>query len=409
VDADSEPDSWEWLGGEDTELAVRDGVVLVPRLARIRDTDAGQAPQPPRPVSDGPVLITGGTGLLGGLLARHLARRHGVRHLVLVSKRGMDAAGAAELVAELEGLGATVTVAACDATDRQALADVIGEFPPTGIVHAAGVLDDGMVGSLSADRLATVMRPKVDGARWLDELTRDLDLAWFVTFSSASGVLGSPGQSSYAAANVYLDALVTARRARGLPGLSLAWGLWEQASEMTAHLSGAGVTRIRRSGMSPLTAETGLALFDAAVALDVPVQIPARLDLRVWRARAAAGGIPPLLRGLITAPARRSLPADTDEGSGLRDRLAGQPDEAQQRIVLDFVTASVAAVLGHRSAAELDAERGFFDLGFDSMTVVELRNSLNAATGLRLSVAFVFDHPTSSDLAAHLLVMMREG
>jgi hypothetical protein len=406
VDVDREQDSWDMWWGEE-ELAIRGDAALVPRLVRVRDV--GPVPElstgsgSSRSVSGGTVLITGGTGVLSGLLACHLVRRHGVTRLVLVSRRGLEADRAPALVAELEALGAEVTVAACDVADRSAMAEVVEQHRPVGVVHMAGVLDDCIVESLDADRLAAVLRPKVDGAIALDELTRDLDLAWFITFSSAAGVLSNAGQSSYAAANVFLDALMTARRAQGLPGLSLAWGLWELTREfLEAREPG---SQRRSWGMIPLTVDQGLAMFDAAVAGLLPVQIPVRLDLDSFRARAAEG-VPPLLRSLIR-PARRNLAGGSIEQVDLPNRLKSLSREAQEQFILDLVKTHVGAVLGHRTAAEIDPGRSFFDLGFDSLTFVELRNELHAATGLNLAVAPMFDHPTSSALARHLLVTIR--
>ncbi|MEV7020512.1 MDR/SDR family oxidoreductase, partial [Streptomyces sp. NPDC093991] len=231
----------------------------------------------------GTVLVTGGTGTLGALLARHLVVVHGVRSLVLTSRRGLEAAGARELVAQLEAAGASVTVAACDAADREALAAVLAavpaDHPLTGVVHAAGTVDDGLVTSLTPEQLRSVWRPKTDAAVNLDELTRDADLAFFVLYSSVSGVLGGAGQANYAAANTFLDALAHRRRAQGLPATSLAWGLWEQASAMTGTLDQADLQRLSRMGLAPLPSDEGLRLLDRALGLADAALVPARLDL----------------------------------------------------------------------------------------------------------------------------------
>ncbi|MDL2082186.1 SDR family NAD(P)-dependent oxidoreductase, partial [Streptomyces sp. GXMU-J15] len=353
---------------------------------------------------DGTVLITGGTGTLGGLVARHLVTGHGVRNLLLTSRRGGEAPGVAELVAELEELGATVHVAACDAADRAQLAALLDGRRLTGVVHAAGVLADGLVTSLTPDQLASVWRPKAEAAVHLDELTRDADLAFFVLYSSVSAVLGGAGQANYAAANTFLDALAHHRRADGRPATSLAWGLWEQASAMTGELDRTDRQRMRRMGLAPMPSAEGLALLDRALASADPALVPARLDLGGLR---GAESVPAVLSGLVrTAPARRtadaSSPADRDAGASLADRLAGLGRDERERRLVELVRGQVAAVLGHASQESVDAGRSFKEQGFDSLTAVELRNRLVAATGLRLPTGLVFDHPTPVRVAAYL-------
>ncbi|MFD9741867.1 type I polyketide synthase, partial [Umezawaea sp. NPDC059074] len=339
------------------------------------------------------MLITGGTGELGALLARHLVTRHGVRHLLLLSRQG----GGADLVAELTALGADVRVEACDAADRDALATVLAtvpaDHPLTAVVHAAGVLDDGVVESLTPQRLEHVLRPKVVAARYLHELTGDL--AAFVLFSSAAGVLGTPGQGNYAAANAGLDALAEHRHALGQPALSLAWGLWERRSTMTSHLADRDVRRLDRAGMPPLTTEQGLALFDRALGSAVPALVALRLDGR------PRSEVPYLLRGLVRTPVRRAVAATGTAST--RDLFVGLTDAARSAAALDLVRTHVAAVLGHATGAGLDVHKPFSALGFDSLTAVELRNRVNAGTGLHLAATAVFDHPTVADLAAHVV------
>ncbi|HEV2779718.1 MAG TPA: type I polyketide synthase [Actinophytocola sp.] len=356
----------------------------------------------PRPLDpDGAVLITGGTGVLGGNLARHLVEVHRVRHLVLTSRRGPNADGAAELRDELAELGATVTIAACDAADRDALAELLDglDRPLTGVIHAAGVLDDATVESLTPHQVERVLRPKVDAAVNLHELTRDLDLAMFVLFSSAAGIMGAPGQGNYAAANAALDALAQHRRASGLPATALAWGFWEQASGMTGHLDEADLARLRRAGTVPLSTAEGMALFDTACQLHRAVVVPMKLDLAALR----AGGTPvaPILRGLVRVR-RTARSADAGQASALRQRLAGMPAAEQDRTLLELVNTNVAAVLGHTGTDAITRNRAFTELGFDSLTAVELRNRLNAATGLRLPATLVFDYPTPGTLVKHL-------
>ncbi|MEV4362559.1 type I polyketide synthase [Nonomuraea sp. NPDC049625] len=364
---------------------------------------------PPALDPEGTVLVTGGTGALGALAARRLVTEHGVRHLVLASRRGPAADGAAALEAELTGLGATVTVAACDAADRDALAALLAsipaEHPLTGVVSTAGVLDDGMISSLTPERVEAVMRPKVTAAANLHELTADLDLAQFILYSGAAGILGSPGQGNYAAANTFLDALAQHRRARGLAATSLAWGLWspQSGSGMTGHLDEADLSRLSRSGMGALGLDEGLGLFDRALSVDEAALVPIHLDLATLRAGAAKGFGHPLFRGLVRISTRRVLAAETPMGESLTDRLAALPEAERAPMLLDLVRGHVAAVLGFAGPESVEPGRAFKDLGFDSLTAVELRNRLKAITGLRLPVSLIFDYPNAAALAGHLL------
>ncbi|WP_229859982.1 type I polyketide synthase, partial [Streptomyces anandii] len=395
------------------QLAVRRGTVRVLRLARaaVADSAETRAYDP-----DGTVLITGGSGSLGKLMARHLVAEHGVRHLLLLGRRGGGADGAAELTAELGTLGADVTWAACDVADRDALAGVLAavpeEHPLTAVVHTAGVLDDGVIGSLTEERLEGVLRPKAYAALHLHELTRELDLAAFVLFSSSSGVFGGPGQGNYAAANAFLDALAQHRAALGLPATSLAWGLWAVADGMAGGLDDADVARMRRAGLPPLTAEEGRALFDAARSLGEPALVPMRVDASALRVQAAAGTLAPVLRGLVRTPVRRAAETAagaTGDESELTRRLAGLGAQEQERTLLGLVRAQVAAVLGHAGPQAVESGRAFKELGFDSLTAVELRNRLAAATGLRLPATLIFDHPDPTVLARHLRTELTGG
>ncbi|HEY0449285.1 MAG TPA: type I polyketide synthase, partial [Actinophytocola sp.] len=388
VDTDDTDDSDEQalaaaVGSGEPQVAVRAGELFVPRLSRAAGT-GGPALDPA-----GTVLITGGTGGLGALLARHLVTEHGARHLLLVSRRGPAAPGAAELVEELTALGATVDVAACDAADREALAALLATVPDlTGVVHAAGVLDDGVLESLTPDRVEAVLRSKVDAAVNLHELAGDVAL--FALFSSAAGVFGSAGQANYAAANTVLDALAQHRRATGLPAVSIAWGLWAGSSGMRDQLDAADLARLSRTGFGALSTEDGLALFDAACAADRALAVPVKLDLAGLRKSGA--DVPPLLRGLVRAPARRAAAAGGSDGLAQRLARLGEPE--QQALLLGVVREHVAAVLGHGSPDAVTGAQAFKELGFDSLTAVELRNRLNTATGLRLPATLVFDHPS---------------
>ncbi|GAA3031297.1 hypothetical protein GCM10020000_05280 [Streptomyces olivoverticillatus] len=344
------------LSSGEPQLVIRDGVIRAGRLVRSEVVSE-------RFVwgADGTVLITGGTGGLGAVVARHLVVEHGVRSLLLVSRRGADAEGAAELVAELSGLGARVVVAACDVADREAVAGLLAEHTVSAVVHTAGVLDDGVIGSLSPERLDSVLRPKVDAAWHLHELTRELALSAFVVFSSVAGTFGGAGQGNYAAGNAFLDALVEHRRSLGLPGVSLAWGPWDQAGGMVGTLEGADLERLARSGMPALTAEQGVALFDAAVGGVEPVVLPVRLDLAVLRGR---GEVPAVLRGLVRSRFRRAAAVGSAAASGLVQRLQGLEVADRREVLLDLVRSQVALVLGHSGADAVNPARAFQDLGF---------------------------------------------
>ncbi|MFJ7208018.1 type I polyketide synthase [Streptomyces sp. NPDC098789] len=382
------------------ELALRGGDAYVPRLALIgADVGVVSGGGVSSWSGGGAVLVTGGTGVVGAAVARHLVGVHGVRDVVLVSRRGDQAPGVGVLVDELVGLGAVVRVVACDVADRGAVGELVaGIAGLRGVVHAAGAVDDGVVSGLTAERLASVLRPKVDAAWYLHEATRALGLELFVLFSSAAGVFGSPGQANYAAANVFLDALAVRRRAEGLAAQSLSWGLWEETSELTATLGETDKARLGRGGLQALGTEEGLALFDRSLALDAPHLVPVRLDLS--RARAEGQQVPPLLRALVRTPARRTT--GTPGGRGWRAQYEATPEDGRESMLVDLVRAQVATVLGHSGAEAVPAQRGFKDLGFDSLTAVELRNRLGELTGNRLPATLVFDYPTPAALGAHL-------
>ncbi|MEU8828448.1 type I polyketide synthase [Streptomyces sp. NPDC048636] len=377
------------LAVDEPQVAVRDGALLVPRAVRTHPAPAAPSFDP-----HATALITGGTGGLGALVARHLVAAHGVRRLLLASRRGPAAEGAGALRDELTALGAEVRIAACDMSDRAAVAELLTtvseDRPLRAVVHAAGVLDDALITSMTGDQLDRVLRAKADSAWHLHELTADHDLTAFVLFSSLAGVIGGPGQGNYAAANTFLDTLAHHRRAQGLPAVSLAWGLWEETSEMTGHLSRADTARLADSGVIALTAEEGLRLLDATLAAPAPLVMAARLDMAALRAQTAAGTAPAPLRGLVrTTPAR---PAATS--AALMEELADRTGPERVRLLLRLVRTEIAAVLRYPGPDAVPPDRAFNELGFDSLGAVQLRNRLNLATGLGLPVTAVFDHPT---------------
>ncbi|MEU8327940.1 SDR family NAD(P)-dependent oxidoreductase, partial [Micromonospora sp. NPDC048839] len=376
------------VGVGEPELRLWEGVWQARRLVR------GVGGVSVRVPAAGTVLVTGGTGALGGLLARHLVVEHGVRSLVLTSRRGLGAAGALGLVGELEGLGAVVRVVACDVGVRAAVAGLVEEIGDLcGVVHAAGVLDDGLVGSLSPERVGRVFGPKVDAGWYLHELTAGRDLDMFVVFSSAAGVVGNVGQGSYAAANGFLDELIRQRNAAGLVGTSLAWGLWDQAG------MGAGV-----DGVPGLSAAEGLALFDVGWAQG-GVLVPMRLDLPALR---AGGDVPPLFRSLVRGRTRRTAQQGNDAADWSR-RLAPMTPEERHETMLRLVRTAAAGVLGYAGPEAVGPAVAFKELGFDSLTAVELRNQLSASTGLRLPATLVFDQPNPAELAEYLIPALLGG
>jgi acyl carrier protein len=389
------------------QLSIRDGQAralrLVPATPRDGRLDrSGEAVF--GSVGNGVVLVTGGTGALGEVLLRHLVGERGVRRLVVVSRRGMAAPGVERLRDELAGLGAELRIVAGDCGDHEALAGVVAACGPElrAVVHLAGVTDDGVIASMTPERLAGVLAPKADAAWWLHELTEGLELSAFVLYSSASGLLGQPGQGNYAAANAFLDALATYRVARGLPAVSLAWGLWEQdGAGLGARLPAAARRRMGRTGIVAMTAAQGMALLDAALRDGAPVLAPILLDPAA--PRADDPGLSPLLADLVAAdrPAAGGAPPGEAPGAWRR-RWAELPPQERRPALDALLRAELAGVLGYPDPAALPAEEPFVELGADSLTVTQLRNRLTALTGLRLPPTLLFDHPTLADLAAHL-------
>ncbi|MGW3571587.1 SDR family NAD(P)-dependent oxidoreductase, partial [Streptomyces sp. NPDC000941] len=385
------------------QVAVRASGVFGRRLRR----PVGASPKDGwRP--SGTVLVTGGTGTLGGHVARWLASA-GAEHILLASRSGPEAEGAEELRAELAGTGVRVSIVACDVADRRQVADLLadipGDCPLTAVVHAAGVLDDGVLDGLSPQRFETVFRSKVESATVLDELTRDLDLTAFVLFSSASGAVGNAGQANYAAANAVLDALAERRRDQGLPATSVAWGAWagggmaaSARAEETSH----------RTGVAAMAPEAALSAMRSAVGSTEPTSVVADIDQARFIHAFTTLRPSPLLRELpryaeLTAGATVSPRDQASAAAELRERVLGRAAAERPRVVLDLVRAQVAGVLGYAGPEAIGADRAFKDLGFDSLAAIELRNQLTATTGLSLPATLVFDHPTPAALAEHVL------
>ena len=391
------------VGLGEPQLALRDGKHFGPRLRR-----AGEpATAPPAPLDpEGTVLVTGGSGDLGGFFSRHLVEAHGARRLLLVSRSGAEAEGAAELGEQLRELGAEVEFASCDVGDREQLAALLETIDPahplTGVVHTAAVLHDGVFTAMTPEQVETVLGPKADAAWHLHELTAGMDLRLFALFASASGTFGRPGQANYAAANAFLDALAARRAAAGLPALALAWGIWERTLERV------GVTLddeqraiLARSGYGAIGDEEGLELFDGARADGRPVLVAAPLHLPAWRAMARAGELPSWMADLVRAPGKRAAGARAEKS--LQHRLAAVPEEERQAAVLDYMREQMATVLGLESKDEVDPQTPLLELGFDSLTALQYRNRLMASTGLKLTPTVVLDYPTTEALAGHVL------
>ncbi|MEV0916218.1 type I polyketide synthase [Streptomyces sp. NPDC049967] len=366
---------------DEPSLLWRDGRWYAPRLARPEP----RTEEPASPFgADGTVLVTGATGRLGRALCRHLVEQHGVRHLLLTSRSGPDSPDAGELTS----LDAEVRLAACDVSDRDALAALLDTVPAahplTAVIHLAGILDDGIIQSLTPGRIDAVLAPKVSGALNLHELTQDLPLTAFILFASAAGTFGGPGQGNYSAANAYLDALAENRRRQGLPGLSLAWGLWEGQDGMVGGLSDVDLQRAASIGVLSLGGPEGLALFDTALGSPEGNLVPAAFDFPVLRGQDGKQAMHALLRGLV----RHQRPATAPAARPVR--------------TIDLVRSRVAAVLRHSSTSAVDPDKSFSELGFDSLMAVELRNTLSEQTGLRLPASVIFDQPTPAALAGHL-------
>jgi polyketide synthase 12 len=373
---------------------------------------------PPRPrrlmMAEGAVLVTGGTGGLGRYVAKWLATQHHVKDLVLTSRSGERSPEAQAIIAELAELGATATVLACDAADNASLQAVMAHFtaqrPLRGVVHAAGVLDDGMLTSMTPQRLDQVFAPKVDGGWNLHLATQDLELDFFVLFSSISGVTGTPGQANYAAANTFLDALAYYRRARGLPATSVAWGAWD-GQGMATRLSEADRMRFSRQGMDALTLAEGVQLLEAVVLNGKPMAVAAALDLgRLQKTmEEQTGQAPALYRNLFRRAGGARTQGAAGGGANLRKALGEAPADQHEAIVLEMVRAEVAKALEFGSPDEVDVGLPLQDIGIDSLTAVLLRNQLSDMSGLALPAKIAFDHPNLRSLGKFMLSKLQEA
>lgn len=365
---------------------------------------------------DGAVLVTGGVGGLGKFISRWLVTEHGVTDLLLTSRRGLDTSGATDFVAELAELGATTEVIACDVADPDSLAKVMGVFdqnrPLRGVVHTAGVLDDGMLDTMTDDSIDTVFAPKVDGAWNLHRMTRDLELDFFVMYSSVSGIMGTLGQGNYAAANSFLDALAYHRKSKGLPATSVAWGAWD-GEGMATDLSDADKARFSRQGMDPLSPEEGLELFDLCVSRDEPMAMAAAFDMgRLQRTfeEQTGGDVPALYRTIFKGAGADGQQSTGGKGdAGLRKALGMAQPEDYAGIMLQTIKEEVAKVLEFASPDDVDVSLGLQDIGLDSLTAVLMRNQLGDVTGLALPAKIAFDHPNLKSLSAYLLERVVES
>jgi len=404
LDADTDVDGATVAGvlaAGEPEAALRGGRLRVPRLARA----AGTAADRPLLRPDRTVLVTGGTGGIGALIARRLVLAHGARRLLLVSRRGPEAPGAETLRAELAELGAEVVLAAADVGSRDDLRRVLdavpAEHPVGAVVHVAGVVHNGLLGSWTPRLLEEVLAPKADAAWHLHELTRDLDLSAFILVSSAGGLVLAAGQAGYAAANVFLDALAEQRHREGLPALSMAWGAWALDTGMSAYLSEADLERMRRQGLPAFSAEEALEVFDAAVRTEAAVVVPVKLDL--GRLRARADEIPALLRGLARVPGRPAAAVEAEpagDSAVLRRLQAAAPADRRAEL-LTVIRTHAAVVLGVNDPEAIDPDRGFLDMGFDSLSALEMRNRMVAVMGRNLIPMLLFDYPSPAALAAY--------
>ncbi|HEX6343033.1 type I polyketide synthase [Umezawaea sp.] len=378
------------LASQERQLAVRGGVLLAPRLAPV------PVPEPDRPDQDGTVLVTGANGGIAWHVAEHLVTHHGVKHLLLLSRSHPTA-----LAEHVTSLGGVPIALACDVADPDRLAEALAaipeEHPLQAVVHTAAVLDDATLRGITAEQLARVLRTKVRGTLVLEELTRGVPT---VLYSSAAATFGGAGQAGYAAANTFLDAFAHDRRAAGLPVTSVGWGLWDTGTGMAARLGESDLRRVRRGGFLPMSPARALALHDVVGGAGHAHLVASPIAVGSLRHETAH----PLLRELVPARARTRLrsAANAEDASELVIRLRAQAEDERRATLLAIVRGQANAVLGHPEDHPVDDAQPFRELGFDSLTAVELRNRLHAATGLHLPATVVFDHPRPEALARFL-------
>jgi polyketide synthase 7 len=383
------------VSGADNEdqVAIRSSGVFARRMVRapLKGTAAEWRPR-------GTVLVTGGTGAIGAHVARWLIGR-GAGHVVLTSRRGLDAEGARELVEELG-----VTVVACDVSDKKQLEALLAEHPPTAVVHAAGVLTaEAPLADVTPAEFAAATRAKVTGAALLDELLGDTELDAFVLMSSGAAVWGTSGQPAYAAGNAYLDALARRRRVAGRTATAIAWGSWGGGGMVDAEAS----DLLRRMGLAEMAPELAIEALGQALDHDETHLVVADID---WAAFAPVYQLArprPLLRALPEVAEDKTEVAETT--GDLRAQLANLTPAEQQRTLLELVRGQVAVVAGYDTGSVVEPARAFKELGFDSVTAVDLRNRLGAATGLKLPATVAFDHVNPQALAEHLWTQLGGG
>lgn len=409
IDVDEETDlatlSLALMLGDHTEIAIRKEQLLTPHM---EPASFVASPSVGLPLlrADGAVLVTGGLGDLGGRIARSLVTSHGICDLVLTSRRGIESPGADAFVAELAKLGAKATIVGGDIADIDSLRSMMQftvDRPLRGVIHAAGVVDSGVLSSLTPQKCATTFAPKVDGLWNLHQLTKDMDIDLFMMFSSISGIMGLPGLGNYAAANSFMDSLAYLRRAQGLPATSVAFGTWGGDGMATTLIS---TTRAHLSqlGLGFLAPEVGLKLFEQAVHQGRALTVAAVLDLQRLKAYYEdQGGVPPFLRSML---GQSKVKKPVDRAVNLRDMLVDAAPEQHGSIMLRLVQETVARALGYTRIDDVDVSRPLLELGIDSLTAVLIRNHLATLTAMALPPNIALLHRDLKSLSKFLLSLL---